>query len=36
MFKEDSKKIDRNLCTNFIEAREPPSMAEVKLYWKLL
>jgi len=36
MFKEDTKKFYRNLCTKFIEPREPPSMAEVKPYWKSL
>jgi folate-dependent tRNA-U54 methylase TrmFO/GidA len=36
MFKEDTKKFYRNLCRKFIEPREPPSMAEVKPYWKSL
>jgi glycerol dehydrogenase-like iron-containing ADH family enzyme len=36
MFPEDTKKFYRNLCTKIIEAREPPSMTEVKPYWKSL
>jgi len=36
MFKEDTKKIYRNLGIKNIEAREPPSMAEAEMYWKPL
>jgi len=36
MFKEDTKKFYRNLCTKFIEAREPASMTEVKPCWRSL
>jgi len=36
MFKEDTKKIYRNLYMENIEAREPPSMAEAETYWKSL
>jgi hypothetical protein len=36
MFKEDTKKIYRNLGTKNIEAREPPSMAKLETYWKSL
>jgi hypothetical protein len=36
MFKEDTKKCYRHLGTKSIEAREPPSMAEVEPYWKSL
>ena len=32
MFKEDTKKFYRNLGMKNIEAREPPSMAEVETY----
>jgi hypothetical protein len=35
MFMEDTKKFYRNLGMKNIEAREPPSMAEVQSYWKL-
>jgi hypothetical protein len=34
MFKEDTKKIYRNLGMKNIETREPPSMTEVETYWK--
>jgi hypothetical protein len=36
MFKEDTKTFYRNLGTKNIEARGPPSMAEVEPSWKLL
>jgi len=36
MFKEDTKKIYRNLGMKNIEAREPPSMAETETSWKSL
>ena len=36
MFKEDTKNFYRNLVMKNIEAREPPSMAEVETYWKSL
>jgi hypothetical protein len=36
MFKEDTKKVYRNLGTKNLEAKEPPYMAEVEPYWKSL
>ena len=36
MFKEDAKKLYRNLGMKNIEAREPPSMEEAETYWKSL
>ena len=36
MFKEDTKKFQRNLGIKNIEAREPPSMAEAKTYQRSL
>jgi len=32
MFKEDTKKLYRNLCMKITEAREPLSMAEAEIY----
>jgi hypothetical protein len=31
---EDTENFNRNLGTKNIQAREPPSMAEVEPYWK--
>jgi hypothetical protein len=36
LFKEDTKKIYRNLGMKNIEARELPFMAEAETYWKSL
>ena len=36
IFKEDTKKLYRNLGMKNIEAREPPSMAEAETCWKSL
>jgi hypothetical protein len=36
MFKEDTKRVYRNLGMKNLEAREPPSMAEAETYWKSL
>jgi hypothetical protein len=36
MFKEGTKKFYRNLSMKNIEARELPSMAETKTYWRSL
>jgi len=36
LFKEDTKRIYRNLVMKNIEAREPRSMEEAGTYWKSL
>jgi len=36
MFKDDTKKLYRNLGMKILKAREPPSMAETETYWKSL
>ena len=36
MFQDDTKKVYRNLGMKNIEAKGPPSAAEVKTYWKSL
>jgi hypothetical protein len=36
MFKEDTKKFNRNLGMKNIEAGKPPCMAEAVTYWKSL
>ena len=36
MFKEDTKKFQRNLSMKNIQVSEPPSMAEAETYWKSL
>jgi len=36
IYKERNKRFYRNLSMKYIEASEPPSMAEAEMYWKLL